>query len=681
VRPAITFRALLGLTLIGMTSFFVVPARAVDTTEPTVQVVLDSLLPIVATSDATLRLSGRIVNGSPSALIKPRVNIRLSTSALNGRAGIDTEILGSAPSPTRSVATIDLNTDIAAGAQGSFTFSLPFTQLSLPTQGTYSLVIDAVQGTKSLGRVQTFLPWFPSSEKLPHAVGVVWLWPLADYPARTATNVLLNDQTPIALSDGGRLTNLLTVGREFSSTLSWMIDPALTQSADHIGRGYQVVQDGEIVVGGQSADAIQWLNVLRTAITPSNSRAFAYGDVDAVADRRNGLSTDVVRAMTLAPTVASTILRSAVPGGVYWAPSGRLDQRTANLLASAGATTVVLSTSTMAGDTSQPRQAIADYPTSFGNLNAVLADQRLSATLAMPQRTASEVIVARQRFLAETAAIAQSPAALTNAPLTVVAAPSDVRWSPVPSFLRSVLRATQTAPWMIPTTLAALTNSPRGASDRLAYASGDHPELATAYLTRLKDVQSRVSQLAAVQQTPGPVNAAYSEALLRASSSAWRDQPTTGAALLGSISRELNTQINQVRPISSGTITFSGDAGNVPVTLANDSDSIVNVGLALVGEPTSRLESVAKTGIVIEPGQKISVELPVRIVGGDPLPTKVQILTPKGSAYGTPASITLVSTAYARAAGWVVLVAFAAIAIFVVVGITRRIVQARTSDE
>ena len=119
----------------------------------------------------------------------------------------------------------------------------------------------------------------------------------------------------------------------------------------------------------------------------------------------------------------------------------------------------------------------------------------------------------------------------------------------------------------------------------------------------------------------------------------------------------------------------------MPVTLANDSDSVVNVGLSLIGVPSSRLESVPKTGIVIEPGQKISLEIPVRIVGGDPLPTKVQLLTPKGQAYGSPANIVLGSTAYARAAGWVVVAAFGAIAIFVVVGITRRIVQARKSDE
>jgi len=671
---------LLGIFLLGPTAIFASPAHAVDANQTSVQVVLDSLLPIVPTLDSTLRLTGRIVNGSTSALVKPRVQIRVSTAALNGRTGIDAEIDGSA-SASRVIATIDLNIDIAAGSQSGFTFALPFKQLALTTQGTYSLVINAVQANQTIGSIRTFLPWYPSTEKMPHAVGVVWLWPLADYPARTATNVLLNDQTPVALSEGGRLTGLVDVGREFSSTLSWMIDPSLIQSADHIGHGYQVVQDGEIVVGDRSSNASQWLNDLRAAITPSNSHAFTYADVDAVADRRNGLSADVVRAMTVAPTIATSILQSPVPGGVYWAPSGRLDQKTADVLASAGATTVVLSSTTMAGDTSQPRQAIADYPTSFGNLNAVLTDQRLSATLAMPQRSASEVILARQRFLAETAAIAQSPAARANAPLTVVAAPSDVRWAPVPSFLRSVLRATQSAPWMIPTTLAALTNSSRGPSERLAYASGDHQELTTAYLTRLKAVDEKISQLTAVQQTPGPVNAAYSEALLRAQSAAWQTQPSTGAGLLTFISRELNTQINQVRPISSGTITFSGDSGNVPVTLANDSDSVVNVGLSLIGEPGSRLESATKTGIVIDPGQKISVELPVRILGGDPLPTKVQVLTPSGATYGTPASIILVSTAYARAAGWVVLAAFAAIALFVVVGITRRIVQARTSNE
>ncbi len=667
---------MLGFFIVCVSVAFAMPARANDAT---VQVVLDSFLPIIPTAAAELHITGRVVNSSTSTVNNPVVQLRLSPSPIAGRNGIDAES-NSPTAATRTVATVKLQSSVLPNAQMSFDISLPFQQLSLTQAGVYALAIDVVDSGNTAGSIRTFLPWYPAGEKLPHAIGVVWLWPLADYPARTASNILLNNQTPTALSPGGRLTNLVDVGREFSSTLSWMIDPSLLQTADAISRGYQVVQEGETVVGNKGTDATLWLNELRSSMSSSNAHALAYADIDAVADRKNSLSADVVRAMTVAQPITSAILKSTIPGGLYWAPNGHLDQKTANLLASAGASTAVLSTAAMAGDRTAPRQGVADYETTFGNVTAVLTDERISAALALPQRTASEIIVARQRFLAETAAIADSPAALAHQPLTVVAAPVDLRWAPAASFLRSVLRGTQSAPWMIPTTLESLLNSPRGSSNRLAYVAGSS-ELTSSYLSHLKAVQDRVSQLTAVQQTPGPVNQSYAEALLRAQSAAWRAEPGTGAALLNAISSELNTQINQVRPISSGTITFSGDAGNVPVTLANDSDSVVNVGLSLIGVPSSRLESVPKTGIVIEPGQKISVEIPVRIVGGDPLPTKVQMLTPKGQAYGTPATIVLGSTAYARAAGWVVVAAFGAIAIFVVVGITRRIMQARTSDE
>ncbi|MDO9486117.1 MAG: DUF6049 family protein [Actinomycetota bacterium] len=643
--------------------------------EPTVQVVLDSMLPFVPTANSELRISGRLVNTSTSTISGASAQLRLSADPIQGRAGIDA-VLSSAGLPTSAVRTVVIEQPLASGAQSTFTFQVPFNSLPLSQPGTYALTIGAIgEGAQPLGAVQTFLPWYPDSSKSAHAIGVAWLWPLADSPARTANNVLLNSQTPVALSPGGRLANLVDVGREFSSTLSWMIDPSLVQSADDISSGYQVVEAGAIVVGNRSTDALRWLNDLRASIGPSNAHAIAYADIDASASRRNGLSADVVRAITLAQPITSNIVKSPVPGGVYWAPNGRLDQRTANLLASAGTTKVIMSTSAMAGDPNVPRQAIADYPTEFGNLTALLADSRISATLAMPQRNSSETILARQRYLAETAAIADSVTG--DSDLTIVAAPTDLRWNPSPSFLRSVLRSTQSAPWMRPASITSLESGQRSASARLPYNIANSGELTSTYLSRVSRVQQRVKQLTAVQATPTTVSTSYSEALLRAQSSAWRREPTTGLALVSAISRELSAQINLVRPISSGTITFSGDSGNVPVTLANDGSSTVTVGLTLVGQPASRLESQAKTNIRIEPGQKISVEIPVRVVGGDPLPTQVQILTSNATPYGVPASITLVSTAYARAAGWVVLAAFVAIAIFVVVGITRRIMQHR----
>jgi hypothetical protein len=174
------------------------------------------------------------------------------------------------------------------------------------------------------------------------------------------------------------------------------------------------------------------------------------------------------------------------------------------------------------------------------------------------------------------------------------------------------------------------------------------------------------------------VTDAYSEAILRAQSSAWRTEPATGVELVSSISTSLREQINKVYALSEGTITLSGESGLVPVTIANDLDRTVTVGVQLRGIPAARLESPPLYEITIEPGKKVSVELEATVVGGRTLSAGVQLLTPQGQDFGRPARIELVSTAYARAAAWVIGAAFVAIVLFVVVGITRRVHKAAT---
>ncbi|MDI1289829.1 MAG: DUF6049 family protein, partial [bacterium] len=134
-----------------------------------------------------------------------------------------------------------------------------------------------------------------------------------------------------------------------------------------------------------------------------------------------------------------------------------------------------------------------------------------------------------------------------------------------------------------------------------------------------------------------------------------------------------------VHVLSTGTITFSGDNGRVPITISNDLDRSVTVGLRLTGQPPLRLESEPLANIRIDAGKMASVDIDARVVGGDPLTVEVQLLDAEQVSYGKPALISVSSTAYARAAAWVVAVAFIAILVFVVVGVTRRIRKARAS--
>ena len=319
---------------------------------------------------------------------------------------------------------------------------------------------------------------------------------------------------------------------------------------------------------------------------------------------------------------------------------------------------------------------IADFGTAVRTIDAILLDAGLTSALGARQRTKGEVVLARQRFLAETAIIAVEDGA--PAGRILAAGPAEIRWHPDVNLLESLLRATSQAPWLQPANLEELRRAARTPRKRATYGTGVvAAELDAQFMSRIKAAQSRLDRITAILDDPSTVGPPYAAALLRAQSSAWRGEPAVGDELLDSINAGLVKRTTSVRVLSAGTVIFSGDAGRVPVTIANDGDQGVTVGLTLVGQPSVRLESQPLSGIHVDPGKKVSVDLEARVIGGEPLSVSVQILTPSGARYGSPATISLVSTAYSRAAGWVVAVAFAALAVFVVIGITRRIRHSR----
>jgi hypothetical protein len=210
--------------------------------------------------------------------------------------------------------------------------------------------------------------------------------------------------------------------------------------------------------------------------------------------------------------------------------------------------------------------------------------------------------------------------------------------------------------------------------DRGGYGGkAEAAELPTEYLADIRSVSQELAAFTSVLDNPIGVSDAFASALLRTESAAWRSEPQTGRQLLATVRSQLTEQVDQVRVLSEGTVTFSGESGRVPITIENSLDRSVTVGVQLRASPSLRLESEPLTGITVEPGRKVSVDVEARVVGSNTLPVRVQLLTPDGSAFGSPARIEVASTAYARAAAWVVAIAFVAIVVFVVVGVARRI--------
>jgi hypothetical protein len=669
---------------------------AADPTGSVIAVVLDRVTPIAPRPGDTLRISGKLLNSSGSAVNTVSARLGISAGPLTERSEVTkTSELELNPEidPVDyflNKTKVDVSEALKPGDQASFEIVVPVNDLPLGRDGVYTVMVEilGVSGVGNISRqggVRTFLPWMgPQSSP----IDLVWLWPLADYPAQEANGVLLNEGIPRSLAPGGRLDSLLNIAARNSSKVSWIADPQLLQVAQDLSGGYQVRSGDSIAVGDFSQDSGQWLTRLSQALDSSQAssdqlplRVTPYADIDASAVTRSGQETDVVRSTTTAASVASSVLGQSVEGTLYWAPSGRLNKKTGDLLASSGVRTVILrGTALPPTNPATVSTGIGVLGTTYGGMNAVLIDPGLSTTLSLPQTSSSNAILMRQRFLAETILLSQL-IPNESASRMIVAGPEDIRWNPSADALNSLLDATGKVPWIKVASLSDLLNEnsieiPR---KRVGYGpKAQGAELPASYVQEVQKASEELASLTAVLDNPSGVTDAYSEAILRAQSSAWRTEPATGVELVSSISTSLREEINKVYALSEGTITLSGESGLVPVTIANDLDRSVTIGVQLRGIPEARLESDPLYEITIEPGKKVSVELEATVVGGRTLSAGVQLLTPEGQDFGRPARIELVSTAYARAAAWVIGAAFAAIVVFVVVGITRRVHKAAT---
>ena len=676
---------------------------AADPTGSVLAVVVDRITPIAPQPGDTLRISGKLLNSSDSVLTKISARLGIAASPLEKRAQITQQSeleLNPEAEPIDyflDKTKVSISDALQPGDGANFEVSIPVNDLPLERDGVYALMVE-VLGADGSGNVRrqggfrTFMPWMGLDS---NPIDLVWLWPLIDYPAQEANKILLNDKVPRSLAPGGRLDSLLTVGANNADKVSWVADPQLLQVSQDMARGYQVRNGQSLSVGDLSTESGQWISRLTDALLASqdldsvksgkNDRlplwVTPYADIDAGAVIEAGMGTNVVRSTTMASSVASNVLGQVVSETLYWAPSGRLNKKTGDLLASSGVRTVILRANAL--PPSQPNTlstGLGVLGTTYGGMDAVLVDPGLSTTLGLNQSSQSNAILMRQRFLAETALMSQL--IREDAPSRmIVAGPRDIRWNPSPQALSALLGATGSVPWLQSASLSDLLaeNSTTIARKRGGYGpKSQKAELPTAYLKKVKRASGELAALTAVLDNPLGITRPYAEAILRAQSSAWRVDPATGEELISSITTSLQDQTDKVYALSQGTITLSGDGGLVPVTIANDLDRSVTIGVQLRGDPSARLESDPRYEITIGPGKKVSVELEATIVGGRTLSAGVQLLTPEGQKFGRVAQIELVSTAYARAAGWVIGAAFVAILLFVVVGITRRVHKAAT---
>lgn len=663
-------------------------ARAADPAGP-VRVTITGLSPVAPGPKSTIIVTGYLANTAMDEISAVSVRLAVSNSPLPSRRAIRQAVEGSADLSEYAISASEtpVSNFLRAGGSRKFELRVKAADLLLPGPGVYALGVEVLgsgpAGYAVQGVAHTALPWVPDPVA---AVQLAWLWPFATAPLQTANGVFLGDQLPRELQARGRLDTILDTAESATDLITWIVDPQLLQSTSDITAGYLVEKGGQIAPGTGQASARRWLERFQDAVSAQpktrNEPARAqptlwdlpYADIDADAVQRAGLDGDVVRAITGAPVLTRQFADRAADGTIYWAPGGQVSQGTMDLLASSGVTAVILR------DTAVPpvpavgftASGYADLDTRFGTIRALLIDSSLLDALTMPAGNRSEIIAVRQRVLGELAFIAlQSPSVTRH----IVAAAGSTRWDPDPLMLRVLLTALRVAPWAKLTPAEEFLSLPPSTVPRTPtdYSTKARArELESAYMDQVKKAEQALASIRSVVVNPIAISEPISSALLRAESSTWRLRPRSGEALLATIERTIDARMTQLYVVPREDVIFSGDRGSVPVTVTNDFDSPVVVGVTLTGSPPARLTAEALQGVEIEAGRRASLEVPVRVVGSDPLTVTIQLVDSRGRAFGEPTELQLRTTAYSRAALWVVVGAAVLLALLVVFDIVRR---------
>jgi hypothetical protein len=676
---------------------------------------LRSLTPLAPQPGGNLLLTGTLHNDTADAITNLDVSLHYRSDRVGSRSEFD-EYATTADGPVPDQRADDVvakvaGTSIDPGATIAFSLKVPVDSLHLDRRSwqVYEIGVQVVgvtpaDGTETVGRLRTFLPWAPMGVP---GVGlptqVAWIWPLADRPHRLVGSTWLDDDLAESLAPQGRLGRLLAIGvaAEEQKTpprrgrtkpgqtppvtqvpVTWAIDPMLVQDVAAMSAGYRVTTGRTSTAGRGKASAASWLSSLRTAVGRGEVLSLPYADPDVVAASRTGMASEVQVAINKGQTALGSALNTT-PLTYAWPPDGLIDQRALDSLFAAGVQTVVLDGAALpilGGEPAETPGAHTFVQARDVKLDALLVDDGLRAVVAAGMANQALEPLALQRFLAE---LLMVQAELPSDQRALVVAP-DRRWSPDPGFAAKLLADTGKVPWVQPVPLSTVLANPvstKVTREPLTYSSAARgAELSTNYLAQVRNAKGRADAFASILTVPGDSQARdFDDAILRTLSSAWRDDPGEAATRLAAVRAALTSTMRRVR-IATGAgsfVTLTSNSGTVPVTVSNELDTPVHVVVGITSSLHLKVAGNGRTSEVIPPHRRIPIDIKATAQTSGVFPLKVTLYTPTGQTYQREVQLFVRSTAYGAVALLITGGATAVLMIAVVVRLIRRGLRAR----
>ncbi len=631
-----------------------------------VSVALDSMSPNAPTDGDTLTVSGTVTNNGKQAVTGAHVGLRVGP-ILNTRSGIND--VAQHPDELQGVSGSEVGdkyaqkfAKLAPGVAEHFSISVPVDKLDLGANGVYEFGV-ALSGQTSaqpwqqvLGVQRTFLPWQPSDADTRTRTTV--LWPLLSTVHMTAktgagqlqTPVFLNDDLAKELAPGGRLDQMVSLGKDLDVT--WVIDPDLLASVDAMASGnYRLQGEGDTTVAGpkeHQALAKQWLASLQKAVVGKEVVALPFADPDLASLAHRGTSvtgslSHLKDATDVAATTVKTVLHVTPSTDYAWPVNGAVDPSIMRVATSAGADRVIARSDSLQETAGLSYTPSAARPVG-GGTTAVVADAKLSTAFEGDLTKAADSTLAVQEFLAQSLEIN----AQTDQQRSIVVAPQRLPTAAQAQAMAAAVRALQGGTWSQAQDLTAAAKAkPDPSATTRIPSTSVYPtylrrqELPASAFEQIARTQDKLDDFQVILSDQSRVVTPFGRAINRGMSTSWRGQSDDGDAFRNGVEGWLDDLAGQVRLIDKSETKLSGRSATIPVTVQNNL-------VQPVGHLVLRLTSTQPTRLKI--GGKAYYEQPVDIAGGHAQSVKfttsanangratviAQLYTEDGQEYGAP---------------------------------------------
>lgn len=660
--------ALVAATALSVTAGPVGAAES-DTASP-LTVTLSQLTPSAVPKKGRIVLAGTVRNASTEIWSAINVHPFLSSAPMTDR---DQLAAAAASDPAVEVGTrlTEIGQFVAIGSllpgqTAPFRISLKVKDLPFAsrTPGVYWIGVHALgdhtAGREVGGRARTFIPLVPDDAKT--AVSLVV--PLRERVRRDRTGKLMDaSDWSTLIGDDGRLERiaaLLDSAGGLPATM--LVDPAVIDAVGSMAADNPSLSLGEepeeatpssspsptpsgLASPSRSDDrlapvdrqhAARWLAQISNAAKWQRVLGLGYADPDTASlGRRRPQLVDLA-----AKESAGAFKRFGIDSSPAVAPStGWLDDEA---LASIPADTTVL-----VSDHSAPRTRTHWRTPEHQDL--VFTDEQAASGGPGPTPPLDALAV-RQRIVSDAALRAQEG---STSPM-VVELPAD--WDPGPDWQSSDLFAGLNLPWL---DLVPLDPAPP-ASTPLFDAALGYPvserrtEVGMANVSAARTLISTASVMGQLLRSTNDVKHALTGIALEAVSLHARHDPLRARSQVLATNAAMRGRLDEVSVVGTDFVTLSGGSGTLTVTLVNQLDQPITVGIrSRANSPDVRIQEPKPLDLA--PGQRAVLRLHARASSIGVHDVTLTPVTADGAELGTPLTFSL-RTSQVGTLIWVILV-------------------------